>query len=234
MTISPLTIGELADGVIFLHKKGFKVSCNNAYGMVWKEEDFYIFSEQLKKLANFYIENPKVEPCSLMDMPIQYIRFKAKKWCGAGTALVCIDRTGQKFPCHTFLPSSGIKTDMGKFFHDLSSDDLLDNQCEDCILASFCPTCYGINFVENYDITKRNAQYCLFSKIRAKAVSYMLSVMLTNRQRDYIYLKSKSDTDIKYIISGIKEISNFDIVSIPASPTSGLVCESWKKSASSP
>jgi hypothetical protein len=215
MTVSPLTIGELAGGVIFLHKKGFKVSCNNAYGMSWKEEDFYTYADQLKKLVNFYIENPDIEPCTLMNMPIKNIAFKEKalKWCGAGTAMTCIDRKGEKFPCHTFMPSSGKKPDIEKMFNVLQSDNLLDDKCKNCVIASCCPTCYGINFVESFDAIKRNEQYCIFSKIRAKAVSYMVSIMLTNRQRNYVYLKSKSDTDMKNMIFGIKEINNFQIIS---------------------
>ena len=209
MTISRLTIPNLAEGVIYLHKHGFKVSCNNAYGITWEEEDYPIFAEQLKKLADFYIDNPNIEPCSIITMPIQNTAFDhvLQKWCGAGTNMICIDRTGTKYPCHTFMPSSsGNSVKLDDMFALLESDKLLDTNCQGCVLAPSCPTCYGINYVETSDITKRNKSHCIFSKIRAKATAYMLSTMLINRDREYYYLKEKTDSDIHYLINGIRII----------------------------
>ncbi len=210
MTISRLTISDLAEGVIFLHKHGFKISCNNAYGIDWDERDYSIFAKELKKLSDFYIENPDIYPCSIVTMPIQNITFTTKpaKWCGAGTNMICVDRTGKKYPCHTFMPSaSGMNIDLDEMFNQLESDNLFDDRCNGCVLVSCCPTCYGINYVDTSDIAKRDKHHCAFSKIRAKATIYMLSFMLTNRVRGYAYLKDKTDGDIGNMIRGIQDIN---------------------------
>lgn len=210
MTISRLTLPNLAEGIIFLHKQGFKISCNTAYGIDWEENDYLILANEMKKLADFYIENPKIEPCSIIIMPIQNIAFTKKpaKWCGAGTNMICIDRTGKKYPCHTFMPSaSGSNPNLDEMFNQLKSDNLLDSRCSECILISCCPTCYGINYVDTSSITKRDKHHCEFSKIRARATAYMLSFMLTNKQGGYAYLKDKTDGDIGNMIRGIQEVN---------------------------
>lgn len=210
MTISRLTISNLADGIIFLHKHGFKVSCNNAYGIEWEESDYSIFAQELRKLADYYIENPDIEPCSIITMPIHNIAFKNKltKWCGAGTNMICVDRTEKKYPCHTFMPSAlGVDVNLDDMFSQLESENLLDDRCHECILVSCCPTCYGINYVDFSDIAKRDTHHCAFSKVRAKATAYMLSFMLTSRQRSYVYLKDKTDGDIGNMLLGIQKVN---------------------------
>lgn len=211
MTLSRATVSNLANGVIYLHNRGFKVLCNNAYGIEWKEEDYSVFAEQLKKLTDFYIENPDVEPSIILVMPIQNIVSKSKlsKWCGAGTNMITISRTGKTYPCHTFLPSvvSSNDSDLENVFELLKSGNLFDIQCNDCPIISCCPTCYGISYVETSDITKRNKSHCVFSKIRAKATAYMLSNMLINRQRNYTILENKSPEDILKIIKAIDIIA---------------------------
>jgi uncharacterized protein len=212
MTVSRLTVSGLAEGVMYLHNRGFKVSCNNAYGMSWEDQDYNIFAQQLRKLADFYVENPNIEPSSVIAMPIQNIAFNTRpsKWCGAGTSMTCIDRLGTRYPCHTFMPSAvGSSMKLDDVFRLLASDDLLDSKCESCTLASCCPTCYGINYIETSDVTYRNSSYCIFSKIRAKATAYMLSLMLTHREREYCYLNDRSEVNLQQMIYGIEHVNQF-------------------------
>ena len=64
----------LADGVIALHKKGFLVSCNLAYGLDWSNpENADILNRELHKLIAFYLENPDIEPCSMLEMDISAV-----------------------------------------------------------------------------------------------------------------------------------------------------------------
>ncbi|MDS4030714.1 MAG: 4Fe-4S cluster-binding domain-containing protein [Candidatus Contendobacter sp.] len=172
MTISRQTISNFSDGIIYLHNRGFKVSCNNAYGVDWQEEDYKDFAIQLKKLADFYIDNPDIEPCSVITIPISNIVFNTKpsKWCGAGTNITCINKIGKSYPCHTFMPSAaGDDVELDEIFGLLKSDNVLDTKCDGCKLVLCCPTCYGINYVETSDITKRNQSHCMFSKIRGSS-----------------------------------------------------------------
>jgi len=210
MTLSRLTISNLADGIVYLHNRGFKVACNNAHGITWENEDYPVFAEQLKKLSDYYVANPDIEPSSIIIMPIQMLSFgnSISKWCGAGTNMICINKSGTKYPCHTFMPStSGNDINLSEILNKLNSDKLLDSHCQGCVLTPCCPTCYGMNYVENSDIIKRNKSHCIFSKIRAKATAYMLSQMLTNKERGYVYMKDKTDKDISNIIHGIRTVN---------------------------
>lgn len=70
MTISRKTLPSMADGIIHIHRLGFKIDCNNAFGIEWKTSDYETFAGEMKKLADFYVDHPKIEPCSIMTMPI--------------------------------------------------------------------------------------------------------------------------------------------------------------------
>ena len=74
MTISKKTVNNIAEGIIFLQNQGFIVNANLAYGTDWDMTDsLEIFAEQLNKLANFYIENPKITPSSILNIKLESI-----------------------------------------------------------------------------------------------------------------------------------------------------------------
>jgi len=96
MTISAKTLPNLAEGIIYLHNLGFKVvTANLAFGIDWSDnENLFIYANELRKLANFYIENPQVRPADIMDMQIDAINPKSCKYasrhCGAGGRNGCV------------------------------------------------------------------------------------------------------------------------------------------------
>jgi len=72
MTISHATLQDIAEGTIFLHKKGFKVNNNLAYGLDWNDDTcIKTLSEQLEKLSDFYLENPDITPASILSLNIE-------------------------------------------------------------------------------------------------------------------------------------------------------------------
>lgn len=74
MTVSRETLPALADGVIDLHRKGFIVSCNLAYDIDWSShENEKILERELDKLIEFYLANPEIEPCSMLEMGISNV-----------------------------------------------------------------------------------------------------------------------------------------------------------------
>ena len=199
MTVSPSTLENLSSGVIFLHNLGFKMTCNLAYGVDWSEDNYTVLSRELYFLVNFYLENPSIEPCPIVTMPIENIihNANAQKWCGTGTNMSCIDKNGKKYPCHAFMPSTaGNSINVDDIFNDIKNADLLDNKCKTCSISSCCPTCYGLNYIENGNLASRGIHHCIFSKIRAKATVYMLSKMILNKDSGYSYINKKSNTDI--------------------------------------
>jgi len=182
MTVSSLTLPNLAEGVIFCHEQGFEVSCNLAYGIDWSaEENKNIFERELMKLVEYYIDNPNVKPCAMLDVNrikgLSYAADKKIRYCGAGYAMKAYDYDGSFYPCQHFLPISigkelaeaSLKIDFGEFQLD---DEVFPPECRQCAMSNVCPTCYGENFSATGDIHKRDMSMCKLFKIQFKALAF--------------------------------------------------------------
>ena len=184
MTISPLSLTNLADGVIYCHSQGFKVFCNLAYGENWSDLKYdSILEEQLQKLMKFYIENPEVPPCSMLGDKFSQIAtnmdsLTIRSWCSAGTQTTAYDVSGKKYPCQFFMPLSNSSVDEEipdiEFLRDVPIEKL-EGECKECVIRSACPTCYGYNYYTTGNIYKRDINICRLTKIVLKARSYFLT-----------------------------------------------------------
>jgi len=181
MTVSRETLPNLAEGVIDLHAKGFFVSCNLAYGIDWSDpQNREILERELNKLIEYYLGNPGIEPCSILEMGISNVgiqRESAYRYCGAGISMAAYDVNGERYPCQFFMPLSvgAEKAMLARnivFPEDVIPEDCLDEKCRDCILKSACPNCYGSNYASTGSIYKRDDSMCLLTKITMKARSY--------------------------------------------------------------
>ena len=100
MTISPDTISNMANGVKFLHQKGFKyISADLAMGdsVGWSKEKLGIYQTELKKLVEYYIANPQLVPFSMLRVDINAIMHSNAenyKTCSCGEDMVCVDWIG--------------------------------------------------------------------------------------------------------------------------------------------
>lgn len=178
MTISRETLPHLAEGCIFLHEKGFKVTCNLAYGLDWSDADSQrILSEQLMKLIDYYVEHPTIPPCSMLDRRIDGFiekRSEFHKWCGAGTNMRVYSVSGDYYPCQFFMPLS-IGDEKAKRSYNIdfeNDDDLRDRMCDGCILIPICPTCYGSNYARTGSVSKKDENECKMNKLTILANSY--------------------------------------------------------------
>lgn len=178
MTISPLTLPYLAEGVKFIEKYGFKLSNNAAYGTDWSRDDNTgILEKELMKLAEYYLENLYSKPCMILDFPIERISFKEPiaKWCGTGTAMKAYSVDGDLYPCHFFDPVTigKEKAELSKLLIMNNVITEIDPMCEKCVLVPACPTCYGSNFAETGNIHLRDKNLCKLNKISARATAYL-------------------------------------------------------------
>lgn len=183
MTISQESLKTLADGVIFLHEKGFQVSCNLAYGIDWSDSaNKRILEQELYKLMQYYFEHPNIVPCSMLNDSLTNVAnaFNEKKmirYCGAGIGTEAYHSDGEKYPCTLFLPIS-IGEEMAKqaqkivFFNDEIPNEYVEEKCRSCVIQSVCPTCYGANYAATGNIYKHEDNYCELTKIIVKARSY--------------------------------------------------------------
>ena len=176
MTVSDLTLPDLADGTIFLHKMGFDVNNNLAYGIDWGNDAcIKILSEQLEKLMEFYLDNPDISPASILSMNVEWFSKESniapQRYCGAGRQMKCFDTRGKEYPCHFFMDLNWNedKPEISNMEILRGEDCLLDPFCKECEIKLVCPTCYGFNFVTTGNPMKRDRNHCILAKIQAVA-----------------------------------------------------------------
>lgn len=211
MTISQETLPYLAKGVIDMHKKGFIVSCNLAYQIDWSaSQNVTILERELHKLIDFYLENPEIEPCSMLEMGISNVVIcedQTIRYCGAGKYMCSYDVDGKKYPCQFFMPLSlgadraadGLKVILQD---DYLPENELEPQCRDCLISSVCPNCFGANFASTGNIYRRDENMCRLTKMMIKARSYFRA-----KQWELGQLKETGD-ELQLLLQAIVKIQN--------------------------
>lgn len=188
MTVSKETLPSLAEGVIFLHQHGFRVNCNLAYGLDWSNQVWKdTLAIQLMKLIEYYLKNPSIRPCSMLNMELVYVaqaeQLAYNKWCGAGTSMRVYSVDGKCYPCHFFEPLAigHEKAEASRSIDFSKAVQLMDPDCNGCCLLPICPTCYGSNYAATGDLTKKDKNLCQLTKIQAVANSYFKYQLLELR-----------------------------------------------------
>ena len=155
MTLSPDTIERLANGVKYLHYRGFNhVVADLARGndIGWSKLHLKKLSRQLDELSMYYSESDNNYHFSMLDIDIFALQSDNRnnlKSCSCGEDLSCIDIDGTVYACHLFSPIalSKEKADESLSF-DFSTHDYFQNDtCRKCMLNSLCNHCYGMNFI---------------------------------------------------------------------------------------
>lgn len=174
MTISPDTISNMAEGVMFLHRKGFiYISSDLAMGdsVGWSKEKLGIYQTELKKLVEYYIANPQLVPFSMLRVDINAIMHSNTenyKTCSCGEDMVCVDWTGKTYACHLFSPVTISKEKAEKAVKtiDFENHSCFNNgKCAKCILNTVCTHCYGMNYVCSDDINTPSPFHCSAFKL---------------------------------------------------------------------
>ena len=208
MTISPESLPYLAESVIFLHEKGIQFSNNLAYGVDWQKAGLIEeMVKQLELLAKYYIENPDIPICRMLDLHLENVTYEQRvnRWCGAGVSLSAYDVEGTRYPCHLFQPLSATKNDR---FTEIISEvftemETTDPRCADCPIYNVCPTCYGHNYAATGDIAKRDETLCQFTKLNTFVSSYIWLKKMERYSQEELGL---SDRDYCLIFEGAKLI----------------------------
>lgn len=150
LTMSEFTLPSLAEGIINLHKLGFTADATLSTGTHWdyhKNEPLLV--RELEKLVDFYVANPELELCTMLNFDLRLLFSKLDKnlrFCGAGEMTACFDLNGNKYPCQGFAPVS-LGKEAEKFKdYDVAKFDLSPkNPCYDCKFFFLCANCYSAN-----------------------------------------------------------------------------------------
>ncbi len=187
----------LYDSILSLWNRGIKeVSANVVFEDVWKDGDDLILEEQLKKLADYVIDNnlhDKGYYCSFFDESIGNPYSDEDMdltYCGAGK-MIALSPTGNIYPCIRYYGYSlnnheewavgdienGI--DMEKVRPFVLSTNRLqsDSECLNCDIATGCGFCQGFNYDEAPIPTNfyRVKYICNMHKARVRANNYFFS-----------------------------------------------------------
>lgn len=187
----------LYDSILFLWSRGItEVSANVVFEDVWKKDDDKILEEQLKKLADYVIDNKLYDKgyyCSFFDETIGYPyedEDMDTTYCGAGK-MVALAPNGNIYPCIRYYGYSlnnheewvigDIKNgiDMEKVRPFVLSTNRLqsDSECLNCDIATGCGFCQGYNYDEAPVPTNfyRAKYICNMHKARVRANNYFFS-----------------------------------------------------------
>ena len=188
MTISKETLGDIYEGITFLHKKEMhEIHANLAFGIDWTEEALDIFSSQLVLLIDYYIENTELKRVSLLDIDITTVFQKtdAPKYCGTGAGTELIDVDGKHYPCHIISPVTLNEKQLEEIKAvDFNNRNCFANEvCETCMLEAICPNCYGMNLLHTGDFKKRFPVLCKGFIIQFLANCKLQARLLANKQQ---------------------------------------------------
>ena len=81
-------------------------------------------------------------------------------------------------------------------------ENFSDNKCLNCIFEPSCPTCYGMNYVNNGNMFNRDKTMCNIVKITALAVSYLKANQIESQSKEI------SPNDTYQTIKAIQLIQN--------------------------
>ncbi|MGC3978668.1 MAG: radical SAM protein [Paludibacteraceae bacterium] len=182
MTISPLTLKSFSKGVIDIHKRGFRVNANLAYGVDWSGESYKtILSDELAKLIEFYLKNESIIPIRLLNMPLfNLLTNNREKYCGTGTGMAACDIYAKKYPCQLFYNLTIKDEAWRKYDFNCIHENYYSN-CYSKEFFNLCPICIGINFSQNNVKFKCDKHLCQLMHVFFKANAYFQFQQLKNK-----------------------------------------------------
>lgn len=173
MTVSPNTIGLLANGIKALHQYGFtEIQADLAMGanVGWQAEHLRVYAKQLNELKEWYLEHGEIKPASILGTRLidAFSMDNVAKKCGCGESFICIDYDGQQYACHLFAPITASREQSCQSLQIDFKDHarFLSKECAECLLSSVCNICHGMNFLCNGDVSIQSPFTCQAFKIQ--------------------------------------------------------------------
>lgn len=177
MTINAGTLDHMAEGTIWLQKKGF--DCCNAFewAVDWNlEESVPILRRELDKLVEYYSEHLEQPLCLLVKYHLQDFYDKiddSYRYCvDIDDPLECYDAQGKYAPCHGFTVFTTGSEEKAAQFEKFKISDFKftkENMCYGCQLIHFCRVCFAANFMLTGNMQKQSAEICLFNRMCIRA-----------------------------------------------------------------
>ncbi len=210
VTISPYSVKSLSEDIISLHKNGYEFIATCSFGQYWSEEDYLCFRSELLKISNFYIQNPDISICNLFDNKLIYVdcMHEHRKYCGSGKNMIAYDVDGASYPCHMFTSVVLGRKMPESVKRELKNASFTSEECLSCSYVDICPTCYGFNFKDRGDISKRDKCSCRLFKIQMEVVAYLHIELVKRKIMQGKQLSAEEICGVKNIKKLNKQIFN--------------------------
>lgn len=215
MTVNPTELSHMFEDIMEIREMGFRINPSLAMEVKWDIEIAApIFTKQLELLIGYYMDNPDLEPCPLINLSPALLAYPESiphnKACGAGTNIIAYDMNGNRYPCHSFICDFNVpynKKEIDCQFDNLNTKDGLELSpcCKGCFIYPHCEPCYGMNYSHRGGIGNFDSNLCVFNKIRVKAAAAMYAQMILSGKW-YRLLHEMTDQQLKDIIMGIQNI----------------------------
>ncbi len=187
MTVSKESLPRLADGVISILERGFRIEVSMAQGIAWDKQDALVYYEQLTKLGQWFLENPQYTPIQRLKaikLPLRHPREHTySKQCGTGEGMITYDTDGTTYSCHMFTPiiHGQDKALQLKSLDWCDSELMTFEPCDGCALKMSCTTCPGFNFHYRGSVAARDLHRCLITLAEAHAAcNFMINLCSRN------------------------------------------------------
>lgn len=225
VTLAPQNIEHTYTALKHLVEEGYTtIHCNCVYEKGWTTEHATILYYELKKMADYLIDNNLVETheISMFDefsfcpMPLT----DTQNWCGGNGVMIALDYKGDIYPCLRYMESS-LGTDVppiiiGNVYDGIMQDAKCINcinalkavnritqssqECLECPIARGCSWCQAYNYQDSGDFNHRATYICEMHKARALANSYYWNrYYLQNNQNKRMKLWLEDDDALKII-----------------------------------
>ena len=197
ITIAPNNLDYLCDAVFHMVSLGYdEINANVVYEKGWTLEDAKKYYKQLKRLADYWIDNNIVETHYLALFNDIFFKPKAEgdddNWCGGTGSMLSMDPDGYLYPCIRYMESSlgcqrepyrigHVDTGIGQTkctrdcincLNAITRRTQSTDECYYCPIAEGCSWCSAYNYQENGTPDSRCTYICDMHKARALANVY--------------------------------------------------------------
>lgn len=219
ITFAPANISFLSEAIIDFMKDGFtSIFANCVFEEGWTNEHATIYYKELKKLANYLLDNNLVNDyyISLFEHNnFHPLREEINNnWCGGDGSMLSIDPNGELYPCIRYMKSSLGDSQkpliIGHVDSSIGGTELYENnlktisnvtrrsqstdECFYCPIAKGCAWCSGYNYEKFGTLHKRATYICCMHKARSLAnVYYWNSFFKKNNIPAYMPLHCPKD-----------------------------------------
>lgn len=167
ITIAPENLKHTYDAIRHMIELGYEdIMANVVYEKGWEQHHATEFYYQLKKLADYMLENELTEDIYVALFSEMYFKPKSEEdlvnWCGGDTSMLACDPDGYLYPCIRYMESSlgcqrtayrignifdgimsnQIECDRVKCLKCLNRRTQSTDECFNCPIAEGCSWCF--------------------------------------------------------------------------------------------